>query len=494
MVACASLLLGAYRLRECVVDDAYIGFRHVENFVAGRGLQFNPGERVEGVSNVGWLLLLIPVARLLAVPVAAKALGVALALATVCVTYLLALRLSDPASRQLLALPIPLLLATQPDFVYFSLTGMETALLALILCVCAYLALVRRRPYLVAALCAFSYLLHPECLLLYPVFLALAGRGALRQQLGPAVCFVALLGAFTVARLAYYGDWLPNTFYSKPTSLASLFTYAQDALVNSKPDVPAPFQGVLALPFLAYGAWCLAGCSRGAGAFLGATLLVGLVFCVYARPDWTQTGRYFAPYAPLALVVLWVGLVEAHRQVLGARMAPRSLERLLMVYAVLLVGGGLFATANRFSPDYLDTYPGYVLAGRSLLGPARWMRDSLPPGCTIATQRLGALGYVTGRNIFDWKYGLTDRAVARLVRANRTWFETPGAAGLDERWRQVRPDYLLEELPFIEHVAKQAGGTTQRFRLHGMTYHLARTFRIGKEAQWALCARDPSRP
>jgi len=35
-------------------DDAYISFRYVRNFVEGRGLVFNPGERVEGYTNFLW--------------------------------------------------------------------------------------------------------------------------------------------------------------------------------------------------------------------------------------------------------------------------------------------------------------------------------------------------------------------------------------------------------------------------------------------------------
>ena len=39
-------------------EDAFITFRYTENFVAGHGLVYNPGERVEGFSNFLWLLIL----------------------------------------------------------------------------------------------------------------------------------------------------------------------------------------------------------------------------------------------------------------------------------------------------------------------------------------------------------------------------------------------------------------------------------------------------
>ena len=44
--------------RSAGIDDAYISYRYAEQLVAGHGLVFNPGERVEGMSNALWTLLL----------------------------------------------------------------------------------------------------------------------------------------------------------------------------------------------------------------------------------------------------------------------------------------------------------------------------------------------------------------------------------------------------------------------------------------------------
>jgi arabinofuranosyltransferase len=41
-----------------IQDDSYISFRFVKNFVQGNGLVFNPGEKVEGYTNLLWVLLL----------------------------------------------------------------------------------------------------------------------------------------------------------------------------------------------------------------------------------------------------------------------------------------------------------------------------------------------------------------------------------------------------------------------------------------------------
>jgi arabinofuranosyltransferase len=38
------------------LDDAYISYRYAANLLAGHGLVFNPGERIEGFSNLLWVL------------------------------------------------------------------------------------------------------------------------------------------------------------------------------------------------------------------------------------------------------------------------------------------------------------------------------------------------------------------------------------------------------------------------------------------------------
>ena len=40
---------------------------------------------------------------------------------------------------------------------------------------------------------------------------------------------------------------------------------------------------------------------------LAAVCSTGLMFAVYSPPDWTALPRYFAPYLPAALILLWAG-------------------------------------------------------------------------------------------------------------------------------------------------------------------------------------------
>jgi arabinofuranosyltransferase len=53
----AALLLFHLSAFEKLNDDSFISFRYARNLAAGRGLVFNPGERVEGYTNPLWVLI-----------------------------------------------------------------------------------------------------------------------------------------------------------------------------------------------------------------------------------------------------------------------------------------------------------------------------------------------------------------------------------------------------------------------------------------------------
>ena len=89
-ILAVAVSLFAFRVRECFLDDAFIGFQYIHNLLAGDGFVFHPGQRpVEGVTNIGWLLALTPLSAAVGPTLAAKAAGLALLLASLATTMLL---------------------------------------------------------------------------------------------------------------------------------------------------------------------------------------------------------------------------------------------------------------------------------------------------------------------------------------------------------------------------------------------------------------------
>lgn len=138
-------------------------------------------------------------------------------------------------------------------------------------------------------------------------------------------------------------------------------------------------------------------------------------------------------------------------------------------------------------------YPWFVINAANLVEPSVWMGHHLPKGSVIATKRIGCLAYYSGMNIFDYKFGLTDKLVATLVKANRRRFEDPSSDALHEVWRIRKPLYFLEDGAVVDDLRSRNAG---RVLIHGMEYVPVKSFQIADGVDWVLCASldGPGRP
>nr|MDP9122733.1 hypothetical protein [Acidobacteriota bacterium] len=177
------------------------------------------------------------------------------------------------------------------------------------------------------------------------------------------------------------------------------------------------------------------------------------------------------------------------------RLSLRSTPSTPWAATLLAAVAGLYGILHTFGRTTLsvrDTYPGYVLTSRSLVPPSRWIRDHLPPGTTLATRRIGALGYYSRHPVFDYCFGLTDRDVARLIhRRGGRRFDHPDDPGLAPLWRRRAPDYLLEDDDLTHALTTLTGPTADTFELHGIRYHVLRRFPIARATSWVLAERQP---
>lgn len=494
----AYVLALAALLRDCFMDDAYIGFRCVENLLAGKGFAFNPGQYVEAVTNIGWLIFLSPLALVLPVPLAAKAAGVLLLLATAALAGRLAQHLAQPPSDRLFVWLAPVLVVTHPDLLLFSLSGMETALLAAGI---LWLALraghhgragrPAQRATLTALSAAVLFLVHPEAVLVYPLAQVLLNGGdaaAWRRSLRPAAVFVTTIALATLARWLYFGSPLPNTFYAKATVPSAVGEQLLAALTGENANISYPFAGLLAVPFVLGGLAAVWREQRATAAWLAAATLTGTLFCIYSAADWTALGRYFAPYAPAALLLFWRGFLDLNRRWLGL-LRPPAATAALGALAGLLVFVSVLRTLAPLDLRRTRAYPGYVLTSTTLVEPALWLRDALPDDAVIASRRLGALGYYSQKHVFDYTFGLPEPEVARLVQQAGEQFHNPRAPALRELWRGREPGYLLEDRAVIDALIADARGTPDAFDIHGLTYRVRRAFPIGDGVDWVLCER-----
>jgi arabinofuranosyltransferase len=232
LAATLALLLAHARFYAFLTDDAFISFRYARNLAHGHGLVFNPGfERVEGASNLLWVLILAALEVAHVAPErAATVLGFALTVVLWAMVAWFAVREHAREGARWTAVVAPLLLASTRSVAVWSTSGLETRLFE-VLVIGGALRLVvdvertlDRRPTSftpAAVLFALAVLTRPDGLLFaLAAFGAAAGTLMLRRRFDgralvgawPLPAIVAALFAF---RLAYYGYPWPNTYYAK---------------------------------------------------------------------------------------------------------------------------------------------------------------------------------------------------------------------------------------------------------------------------------------
>ncbi|HEY5961072.1 MAG TPA: hypothetical protein VIV60_31160 [Polyangiaceae bacterium] len=203
-------------------DDAFASFRYARNWARGLGLVFNPNERVEGITNPLWTLLLGVLYRAgFDIESAATWLGIVAYLSSIGLLLWVDRtdrRASDGDSD---LLPVAALVAVADvDWATFASGGLETSLFTFCLLGACVASVHGTNPRVSGALsgfsCACASMVRPDGLLVMPALMLGLVRRERRSGLLPfALASLPLLGAFHGIRRLYYGDWLPNTYYAK---------------------------------------------------------------------------------------------------------------------------------------------------------------------------------------------------------------------------------------------------------------------------------------
>ena len=215
-----------------LTDDAFISFRYARNLLEGHGLVFNVGERVEGYSNFLWTLELAAIWGAFGVrpEYAAPWLSVAFTVGTIAALLWWALRTPALPYRRLTTwIALGLVCSSATFAVWTSGGGLETrqfTFFIVLAVVC--LALYRRNRWglLTASLSlAAAALTRPEGPLIAAICVAwfatqsMADAGRLRPDWHSMAYLIApcaiIITAHFLFRYAYYGEWLPNTYYAK---------------------------------------------------------------------------------------------------------------------------------------------------------------------------------------------------------------------------------------------------------------------------------------
>jgi hypothetical protein len=406
------------------IDDTYISLRYAHNLATGNGAVFNPGERVEGVSDAGWMLFLAAVEKLGGNPVvAAKLTGLLSAVGLVVLLYAVVLNVTRDRMVASLA---SLWLAVLPGIHAYASSGMETVTFALATA-CAVslsdwnLSKSSRAALLGVCLVAVATL-RPEGVLVFIVLsLVWLIRPSSEADRVAVLLSWATVAGLLVLRHEYFGEFLPNTYLAKPSEL--LFD------LRSQPLRSAPFSllyhamsyDAVRGPLDRFGGTGLLFCavvglmSRARSRTLiscGGVTLAGAVFLAYAPIDWMPADRFALPFAFPLLLCASAGLHALRTSITATRSRMVSL-------ALVLTVAGWAAVELRETVGLLHELRAGVantaLDGRPYAAIGRWLNRNARPTDTLLAFEVGAVGYFSGLRIIDHE-GLVTKPVAQIIQ------------------------------------------------------------------------------
>lgn len=394
-------------------DDAYIYFRYAQNWANGRGLVFNPGERVWGNTDVLWSMLLAMAAwARLDVVWTAKVAGALFGAACFPLAQALAGRLDWRA-----AIAAPLLLAGFIDLPYWSVSGMDSGLFAFAAALALLLTVRAAEGAGGGAAAAIAWAVagtaRPE-----GIGLGLVAMAWLKRR--DWFVFAAVLAIWLAAVSLYYGDPIPNTFWAKRFDRVESFwrglvflrafaTTNDGALITLAIGAAIWLKRHVAIQLIA---WLLAA--------YGAYLLWS------GGDSWVSPNafRFAVPVLVPISVAMAAGIAAAWDRMSGVRD-----WRVLLIAVAGAIAWLMFPSANGLVTRAVGGDPAIIAH----------LRAHSAPDDTLAVTDIGSFAYWTDLRVID-TFGLVDRHVARTLRKRNNSTYMPG-----DDIRLI--DYLMARAP-----------------------------------------------
>ncbi len=408
----AACLLCFFHIHVLLIDDGFIAHRYAANLVHGYGLVFNHGQKVEGISDLSWVLLMtIPQLLGWRPELFALAIGVACGIAALVVAYRTAVSKLDVSP--VYALVVCCAAACNAEYWIACGNGIETGLYTLVL-VSAFALLLGRRLLWAGAILGLATTLRPESLVLAPLALLCIALADSRSPLSLTsvlrslrangrllVPWALVVGTVVLWRYSYYGQLVPNTVVAKshPLHARDLYfgvKYLFLFCLEAAPWVLLPL--AVSLRKLAF------------GSILGlAWFSYQIVVILLNGGDWMFGYRFVNVFYPLLVIFSARGLENLITRYPQVRIPAVTATLLLMlatqvtnkswtVHGVLQHHALLEMVPAMYEPYYLNI--------------ANVLKPALNPSDIIAPEVLGVVSYTLMDNpMHDW-LGLVDPYIA----------------------------------------------------------------------------------
>ena len=460
---------------QCVAEDAYISFRFAKNLAGGQGLIWNPGEKpVEGYTNFLWVLISAVLLKFrLNILWLSQAIGIIAGLLAIWYTYKFSWRLLG-LSRRLSLIPC-LFLALSGPFATWATSGMETNLFTLFVLMAGYYftsywkSRTSRDFYVCFLSSFFATLTRPEGLLIFglifvsSLILFWLNKVSLEALLFPVLSYVIPFLAYCIWRYAYFGFWLPNTFYAKTGGAALQYLRGLEyvkffAICFLVPLLPVALWFVVEKRrsfFKKTGSKSIVEhINKNLGIYLSLVIfLVYTLYIVYVGGDYMAMYRFFVPVLPFIYLIFGFVIDRIFR--------PAASSKLKTIWLLIFIIFAAAATIIQSTPLEKSIYkkPAYMHGNYRGVETERWHTARLAllgkffdkyknnPDESVASTAIGIISYYADMKIVDF-FGLVDPYLAhqRIRNVGQGW---PGHEKIDLDYLfSKRPTYIMYRREF----------------------------------------------
>ncbi len=453
-----------------IQDDAYISYRYVQNFVDGNGLVFNIGEKVEGYTNLLWVLVLsVFVLMKFNIENTSQNLSLFFGVVVLFATYYLSalINVKDDSTNTkknksdeqgsaviLFNLIPPVLLVFTGSFVFWAISGMESTMFISFCLLGIYFYLKERNSetvnYKFPLFILLATLTRPEGLyffgliMIHKFFFSAKEKRAegvkeffSRNNIISYSIYIVPVIFYFIIRYSYYGYLFPNTYYAK--------TGFSSAYLNSGVQYFTKFL----TSYLIYGIVLVAPLylfKKKENLFeisLFYLLIVSFILYVISiGGDVLKQNRFFLPVLPMIYILFAKFLMEIYYKMKNSLSSGLSAASMALV--VLIICIYYYNTQKEILDNDIQGENGLV---NKMKVTGTWFKNKQLPldrHLNLAATTIGAVSYFAGPkvNVIDM-LGLTDEEVAH----NPKFVKEISELTLGWKERNYNADYILSRDP-----------------------------------------------
>jgi hypothetical protein len=444
----------------CLFDDAMISLRYAWNLSHGNGLVWNPGEFVEGYTNLLMTLLMSISTFLFSKPLAAlsiQILGIFLMLGiaflSVRIIKFFIPKNLTPSIRLMLEILVFFCSLFYYPLTFWTLNGMETGLLSLLLLLSIYnsfLYLQNHNFYLLIYISVFlgmAFLTRADSILFafvifLHIFLSESKFGINNKffirLLSCLALYLIFITAQIVFRTYYYGEFYPNTYYLKLTGIPFWFRIKQGIIFL------IPFFNEIKFLLLVVVISLITSYTKEK-LFLFSNFFITIIYQIIIGGDAWNYWRLSSPTIPLLFILFILAVFSFLNKIFLREKLNIYVKYLLISLLIIISVGNLIIVDERFLDEISFSRILYKEENKINVNTAIILNDILKTNATIGVFWAGAIPYYTDNKSIDY-LGKCDKIVSRVLPESSksdSRLNIPGhnKSNLDYSIKTLKPTY-----------------------------------------------------